>query len=391
MKNKLFLFVLIVFLLLAQFTFAGGEKEPVVKESSDSGEIVFPAEIRGSTAAMTSSTAVMLMAAAPQFEEVIGSKLRAIPGGVLKDQLAAMRAGKADFWAVHLASAYRAIFGLEEYCSPDWGPQKLRMAIIGGPVLLDIGVRANSDIYKMSDLKGKELGVYAGSETFFNAYLAFGNLSLDDVKVVPATAYPGALTLLAENRIDGALADIASPAVYEMDESLAGIRYLPMPRTDKAAWARVQKVFPPLQPYTVPDDTGTKSGRGVEMSGFPRGHYVYADQDEVISYALAKVFREGYDGYKDSHDQLITWTEAAAVDCLSIPVPYHEGSIKYFKEIGIWTPEHEAWQKEQLRLEQAREDLWKKALAEAKEKGIATVRDNDEWQKFWKDYLGRLK
>ena len=381
--------IILTFLLVLLIGF--GFAAPENWQAAMAAEMEFPSEIRGSTAAMTSSTAVMLMASAPQFEEIIGVKLRAIPGGVLKDQCTAMRAGKADFWAVHLASAYRAAFGTEEYCTPDWGPQKLRMAIIGGPVLLDIGVRGNSDIHEMEDLKGKKLGVYAGSETFFNAYLAFGGLSLDDVKIVPATGYPGALTLLSENRIDGALADVASPPVYEMDESLAGIRYIPMPRADKAAWKKVQKIYPALQPYTVPDDVGTKSGRGVEMSGFPRGHYVYAESDNVISYALAKVYREGYDGYKDSHDQLQTWTEEAALDCLSIPVPYHPGAIEYFKEQGIWTPEHEAWQKEQVRLEQVRQDAWQEALAEAKEKGIKTVRDNDEWQELWKGYISRME
>ena len=60
MKNKLFLFMLIVFLLAAQFTFSGGEKEPSVKEGTNSGQIVFPSDIRGSTAAMVSFQMIKL-------------------------------------------------------------------------------------------------------------------------------------------------------------------------------------------------------------------------------------------------------------------------------------------------------------------------------------------
>ena len=115
----------------------------------------FPPEIRASTATMLSGTTIMMMAMAPQFEEILGSKLRAVPSDLLASQCLAMKKGKADFWNVHLGSSYRAVFGVEEYCTPRWGPQKIRMAWIGGPALLSMAVRANSGINTIQDLKGK--------------------------------------------------------------------------------------------------------------------------------------------------------------------------------------------------------------------------------------------
>jgi TRAP transporter TAXI family solute receptor len=265
------------------------------------------------------------------------------------------------------------------------------MAWIGGPALLTMAVRGNSGINTIQDLKGKKIGVYAGSEGFISACLAFGNLTLDDVKVVPATGYAGALTQLSENRVDSAFAAISSPVCFEMDESPAGLRFIALPHHDKAAWKRLQRIYPALLPYTVPQGVGTKAGWGVEMLGFPRGNFVYADQKDVISYAVAKVCAEGYDSYKDKHKELKFWTKEAAMDCIKVPTPYHTGSIKYFKEQGWWTPDHEKWQQNQVRLENMRQESWKKALAEAKEKGIKTEIDNKQWQDLWRSYLLKIE
>lgn len=362
-----------------------------VTSGSFATEMEYPSEFRASTATLLSSTTVMLMAAAPQFEEILGSKLRSVPSDLLASQCLAMKKGRADFWNVHVASAYRAVFGVEEYATKKWGPQKIRMTVIGGPVLLAIGVRANSGINKIEDLKGKKLGVYAGSEGFFSAYLAFGNLTLKDVQVVPATGYGGANTQLSENRIDAALCSVSDALSYEMDESPNGIRFLPLPNSDKEGWERLQNVYPALLPYTVPQNLGTKSAWGVEMSGFPYGNFVYEDQKDPIAYGIIKVFTEGYDDYKDTHEQLKLWTKEAALDCIKVPIPYHPGSIKYFKEVGLWTPAHEEWQKNQIRLENRRQEEWKKALAEAESKNMEIEVKNKEWQALWRGYLDRIE
>jgi TRAP transporter TAXI family solute receptor len=354
-------------------------------------EMKYPSQIRASTATMLSATTIMMMAVAPEFEKIIGVKLRAVPSDLLASQCMAMKKGKADFWNVHLASSYRAAFGVEEYATPQWGPQKIRMAWKGGPTFLALGVRGKSDINTIQDLKGKKVGVYAGSEGFISAYLAFGGLTLDDVKVIPATGFGGALTQLSEGRIDAALVSTATPVAYEMDESPGGLRYLPLPRSDKEGWKRLQTIYPALLPYTVPQNIGTKSAWGVEMSGFPKGNFVYADQDDVIAYAIAKVYAEGYEEYKAKHSHLPFWTIDSALDIFDVPTPYHTGTIKYFKEKGLWTPEHEQWQQNQVRLENLRQEAWEKAMADAKSRNISIEINNKEWTKLWKSYLNKIQ
>ena len=61
------------------------------------------------------------------------------------------------------------------------------------------------------------------------------------------------------------------------------------------------------------------------------------------------------------------------------------------KERGLWTDEHEKWQAEQLRLEDARQEAWKKALAEADAKGIKVEKDNKAWTTLWQRHLDAIE
>jgi hypothetical protein len=371
--------------------FAGGEVETEeTVETVSLAEREFPPEISASTDTMLSGNTVMMMTLAPQFEVIIGSKLRAVPSGILQNECLAAKTGKADFWNVHMASAYRPAFGVEEYCVEAWGPQPIRIAWMGGPALLTMVVRETSDINTMADLKGQKIGVYAGAEGFVGACLAFANLTLDDVVVVPATGYTGAIGMLAENKVDSAFAATSAPGCYEMAEARDGLRFLEIPPTNKAGWKRLQKVYPALLPFSVPDGVGPEMAWGKEILGFNRGYFMFADADPLIAYGAAKVCHEGYEAYKDAHNELYSWTLEMALDCLMAPLPYHEGSIAYFKELGVWTSEHEVWQAEAVAYETQRIGAWPKAVEEAEAKGLEIAMENKEWIKLWKSYLDEI-
>lgn len=261
---------------------------------------------------------------------------------------------------------------------------------MGGPQLLSLMVRAKSEINSMAELKGKKIAVYAGGEGFVSSCLAYGDLRLTDVIVVPATGYAGAITMLSENKVDAAFADITSPICYELAQTPDGLRFLPLPKNDEAAWKRVQKVHPALMPYTVPDGLGVESAWNVELLGFPRAFFVFNEVDPIISYGVAKVCNEGYDSFKEAHVELYKWTFKTALTCLEAPIPYHEGAIEYFKSKGVWTEKHEAWQREMVGNENLRIEFWPKAIQEAKDKGIEVDRNNQEWIDLWKSYLGKI-
>ncbi len=68
----------------------------------------------------------------------------------------------------------------------------------------------------------------------------------------------------------------------------------------------------------------------------------------VICIMLAKALYSRPDIYMGMHREFHTWLLEEAMNVTGTTVPFHPGAVKYFKEAGLWTAEHEKWQKEQL-------------------------------------------
>lgn len=352
----------------------------------------FPDTINGSTSALTSAVTIVFAGVEPEFEKILGTKLRFVNADLIMSQAVAIQTKKAQFWNTHLGSAIRAIYGMEEFASEDWGPQRIRMAWRGGPLYLAMLARESSGMKTVADLKGKKVATYPGGEGFISACLASAGLTLNDVTVVPTSAYNDGLRAVLENRADSAFGDPGSTVAQEIASSPGGLVYLSMPHDNKEGWAALQKVNPSLLPMTPPEGWGgTKEAWGVEMLGFPYAEFAYDYVDQNITYGIAKVLAEGYPAYKDKHAQLQYWTLDTALDVLDLPVPLHDGTIAYFKETGKWTSEMQSWQDRQLDRENQRMGAWPKALDEAKTKGIAVDIKNQDWQKLWKGYLDNIK
>ena len=80
-----------------------------------------------------------------------------------------------------------------------------------------------------------------------------------------------------------------------------------------------------------------------------RASFVSSTQvaDDTI-YEVVKAMHLGFDVYKDMHKAMPAWNINTAVSNPS-PVPYHEGAIRYFKEVGVWKADMDVWQAEQLK------------------------------------------
>ena len=91
--------------------------------------------------------------------------------------------------------------------------------------------------------------------------------------------------------------------------------------------------------------------------------FCHESLDENIVYATTKAIAEGYDIYSLVHKMLKDWTLEMALAFAKDKVPnaYHKGAVKYFKEIGKWTPEMEAWQQKILKDEAKRIAAWEKS------------------------------
>jgi hypothetical protein len=105
---------------------------------------------------------------------------------------------------------------------------------------------------------------------------------------------------------------------------------------------------------------------------------VYADAIELEVYAVTKAITESYDLYRQAMPIMERWEPPRSSGYPS-PLPFHDGAIRYFKERGVWSAEHQSWQvgilRRQRRLRQAWSDMMTKtpAAKDADAAGLAEL------------------
>ena len=178
--------------------------------------------------------------------------------------------------------------------------------------------------------------------------MAFGNVSWKDVTAVPMSGYVDQLKGIIQGKIDVGYAATVTPTVKELQAGPHKAGWILLPKANKAGWKRLQAIAPWLTPGLCKRAPGLPKGDTMEIGSYPYSIWSYAQVDPDIVYAVVKAMDKGFDIYKGMHRAMPAFNIKAAVKDPS-PVPFHEGAIRYFKEVGIWTPELEAWQKKQLK------------------------------------------
>jgi len=79
----------------------------------------------------------------------------------------------------------------------------------------------------------------------------------------------------------------------------------------------------------------------------PYSAYVYASTSEHLVYTLLKTMYKNFDALLKVHP-FFRELEAKKIANAKVTVPYHAGTVKYLKEVGVWTKEMDANQKNLL-------------------------------------------
>jgi len=67
-------------------------------------------------------------------------------------------------------------------------------------------------------------------------------------------------------------------------------------------------------------------------------------------------------------------------------IPLHEGTVRYLKEKGLWTPTAEERRQYNIDLLDQYIEAWNDALLDADTKGIEVNPKNKEWLELWYSY-----
>lgn len=251
--------------------------------------------------------------------------------------IGAVQNRRADFTFTSNDEAGAAFRGVDEYKGM---PMKdLRIALTVFPFRVGIMVRKDSDIKKVSDLRGRKFATgwqgFLQGISLLNGMLATANMTIDDFNPVPATNLLRAADDFKAGRTVGAQFAVGAPKVAEINAAVGGIRFLSLENTPEAL-KRMQAVRPEYHLATVnpaPYLPGV-IGPTTLMEYYINILTNKATPDEIV-YKLVKALHGNKAELAKGHPSFNAFTpEGMAVEHAGID--YHPGAIKFYKEIGIW-------------------------------------------------------
>jgi len=278
----------------------------------------------------------------------------------------------------------------------DMGAKQWRIVYSFSKVNMGYAMRGDSDINSPYDLKGKKITWISTwgepAKDLSRAILRWGNISDDEVTWVPVAAALDCAPAIRDGRADVTFESSTAGAWwYDVEASPHGLKWMNLDaKEDPEAAARFEEVFPAAVTWgTI--DVGVPSSLGVK-SAVAIGSYETIDTyDEETVYHVAKWLHENYDRFKDANPTCLSMT----IDNLMVLaetsfLPIHEGTVRYLKEVGMWTDANETRQQQNIDLLTKWVDAYQTAIEMADDKGIPVSAESDAWFELWTEYRDSL-
>ena len=295
-----------------------------------------------------------------------GVNLRVLPGKNDVSRTLPVREGQVQFSANGVGGSYLAQEGVFEFGAKGWGPQPVRALMLNNSdQVLTVVAAKDSGVKTIADLKGKRVAWVIGAPSLnqnITALLAFANLTWDDVKRVDFGGFGAAMDGIINGQADAAFTSSISGKAYQLAKSPRGIVYPVIAHADKAGWERVNKTAPFFFPFMGAEGADLSKDAKVESATYPYPVLMtYASQDPKLVHAMTKAMVDSYGDYKDAAPGNVGW----AVDRQNFEwvLPYHEGAIAYWKEKGLWKPEHQKHNDRLVERQKVLADAWKTVQA----------------------------
>lgn len=313
-------------------------------------------------------------------QNATGTNLRVLPGKNDVARTEPLRQRKVDFSATGVGGSFMAQEGVFAFGKQNWGPQKVRalLANSGGAVGLSVGVASDIGVKNYSDLKGKRIAWIRGAPALnvnTEAYLAYGGLTWDDVERVEFGGFGDSWKGLINGQVDAAFASTNSGFAYEAASGPRGLVWPPIDPNNKEGLERMKAIAPFFQAATV-----TVGATIDGTDGAPTAAYAYPvlvamdDQDEDLVYNMTKAMVELFDQYDGKAPGIGGW--ALKHQNFEWVVPYHEGAVRYLKEVGAWTDAAQKHNDQLLARQAALSEAWEKLRAE----------EPDNWDETWAEH-----
>jgi len=359
----------------------------LLANSAQAGEIQLPDQLAWTAYGTGSAGYNQSVAIGSALKNVLGVDLRVLPGKNDVARTEPLRQGKVDFSATGVGGSFMSQEGAFEFGKKNWGPQPVRVLIAnnGGAINLAVGVAGDVGVEEYADLKGKRVAWVKGAPALnvnTTAYLAYAGLTWDDVEKVEFGGFGDSWKGLINGQVDAAFASTNSGMAYEAAASPRGLVWPKIHRGDSEGIARMREIAPFFVPNDATVGATIDGGPAYEGAGYAYPVLIAMEsQDADLVYNMTKAMVELFDQYDGKAPGIGGW--ALDKQDFEWVVPFHEGAIRYWKEIGVWDDEAQAnndrlimrqealaaaWQAFQA--EDVSEDAWTEAWSEARRKAL---------------------
>ncbi len=337
----------------------------LIAGSASAGEVNLPNTVV-TTAYSTGGVGYnQMVAVGSVLKEKYGVNFRVLPGKNDVSRLGPLKAGKAHFASTGSDAVYSQE-GVFTFGKEEWGPQPVRLVLLSRPGgCLMFTTATDVGIEKIEDVKGKRVAWVRGSaalQTATKAYLSFAGLTVDDVELVEVGGFAASIEAIIGGDADVAINQSTSTFNIKQEASPRGVFHPEIPHDNEEGWKRLRTMVP----WYVPGVCNHEGAPGIPKEGWQGVAQVFPvqitrpDVDEEIVYGFTKAMIDNFDSYKDTVPGMNGWALDKQME--DFYLPYHEGSVKYLKEIGWWSDKAEANQKAML----ARQDVLLKAWEDYK-------------------------
>lgn len=242
--------------------------------------------------------------------------------------------------------SFEQVYALGEWSGRGTAP--VRQIAVGDIFYYGVIARVGSGIKTSADLKGKKFVILRPGSVLrrqvADAILhGYGFTENKDVMLPVAGSDEEIVQSIREGRVDA----IGYPYLRStpwLEELTAGGKAEIISDTPEALKRIVEK-FPQFMPVTLP--ANTYKGQNQEVKTF--GAYMTldsrADLNADLVYAITVALFDNYKEWLSYHATIEGFRLPGSIEPIKTGIPIHEGTIRYYKEKGYWTADHEAKQK----------------------------------------------
>ena len=286
--------------------------------------------------------------------------LRVVPGKNDVSRLLPLVKGRVHLSANGIAT-YFAQEGVFQFAGPTWGPLPVRLVFTSnGDANQALAVAADTGISTYAELKGHRVPYVRGAPSLnvsTEAMLACGGIGWDDVERVDFPGYNAMWTGIVNGHVDAAYATTVSGPTRKLEASPRGIFWPSVPHDDPDCWQRMMRLAPYFSKHMATRGAQISVEAPHEGVTYPYPLLIGLDRtDSSLVYAMARVIHRHYDEFKDADPGAIGW--ALDRQLKQWVVPWHKGTVKYFRELGVWSEADEAHNQRLLKRQSVLQAAW---------------------------------